>query len=128
MEHDLFFLFACRYSPVDYSLYWHHVVPVEKHIVPEVERLGLQMGSHQREGETAHAQPSHQQSEYNPEVVESFKNARQLFVRLLAHAGWIQKSKGNVSPLFAGQQLFRKDQSHSRSWLNANAWSHFVQV
>lgn len=86
------------------------------------------MGSHQREGETAHAQPSHQQSEYNPEVIGSFKSARRLFVRLLAHAGWIHKSRGSLSPSFAGQQLFMEGQSPSRSWLNANAWSHFVQV
>lgn len=41
----------------------HHVVQVENNLVPEALCLCLQMGTHQREGQAPHAQPSHQQSE-----------------------------------------------------------------
>ncbi|KAA8577539.1 hypothetical protein FQN60_017596 [Etheostoma spectabile] len=42
---------------------FHHVVQVEDNLVPEALCLCLQMGTHQREGQAPHAQPSHQQND-----------------------------------------------------------------
>lgn len=38
----------------------HHALQVENNMVPEAVPLCLQMGTHQREGQAPHAQPSHQ--------------------------------------------------------------------
>lgn len=47
----------------------HHVVQVEDNLVPEALCLCVQMGTHQREGQAPHAQPSHQQSEWITDCV-----------------------------------------------------------